>query len=84
MATVVNVNELQKRFNTLGWTSGITVVEVLNALAAAAVPATDLVAYLDALIASPSGLNDAAIQGCPANVATGITGYFASKTLTVT
>lgn len=78
MATVVNTGALRSRLQTLGWQP---VNDILAAILSASIPASEIVAYLDALIASPAGLNDQAITGCPAAVATQITTFLRNHNL---
>ena len=72
MSTVVNLKEFDKRFSTLGW--AISDVNVRDFLTNhPSIGAAEVVAYLDALIAAPTGLNDQTIAGCPAADATVLT-----------
>jgi hypothetical protein len=82
MASVVNVPEIQKRFASLGWTS-LSISEVLEGLRAASVASTELIAYLDSLIATPAGDDDQAIAGCPVASANKITAFLKSKNVVV-
>ena len=61
MATVASLNEIGKKFKTLGW--DLPVADVPNWLAAQSIPAADLVAYLDAAIAAPAGWSDGSPNG---------------------
>ena len=61
MATVASLNEIGKKFKTLGW--DLPVADVPNWLAAQNIPAADLIAYLDAAIAAPSGWSDGTVNG---------------------
>lgn len=83
MATVVNVNEISKRFQTLGW-ADLSRAEVLGWMKDNAVSGPEMVAYLDAAVASPAGFNDQTIAGCSAAQATKITGALKSKSAVVT
>jgi L-ribulose-5-phosphate 3-epimerase UlaE len=65
VAIVVSVNEIRKRLETLGWTN-LSATDVVDAIAKAGVSAASLVAYLDAVIASPAGCDDQQIAGCAA------------------
>jgi hypothetical protein len=78
MATIVSITEVLKRFQQLGWSS-LSSSEVADFLRVNSVPSTSLISYLDALIATPSGLNDQTIAGCPAADATKITGALKAK-----
>jgi hypothetical protein len=49
-----------------------------------AVSGPEMVAYLDAAVASPAGFNDQTIAGCSAAQATKITGALKSKSAVVT
>lgn len=72
MATVVNIAELARRFQELGWTN-LNISDTVNALATGNVPAGEFMAYLSAVLANPSGFDDQAIAGCTAANATKIT-----------
>jgi hypothetical protein len=77
MATVVNITEFSKRFEILGWS--INLIELIEGLGKVNIPAAAAIAYLDALIASPNGLDDQTIADCPAATATKLTIYFKGK-----
>lgn len=62
MATVVSLNEIGKKFKALGW-NNIPLADIPNWLAAQSIPATDLVAYLDAAILAPGGWSDTGTNG---------------------
>jgi len=67
MATVINIGEITKRFQALGWTN-LNVADTVNALSSGNIPAGDFMAYLDAVLANPDGLDDQGLTGCtPAN-----------------
>jgi hypothetical protein len=72
MATVVNIAEITRRFQELGWTN-LNVADTVNALAGGNIPAGEFMKYLDAVLASPGGFDDQAIVGCAATNATKIT-----------
>lgn len=74
MASVVNISTIGSKMIQLGWTS-IQVSDVVAGLASAGIPASEFCAYLEALIATPEGMNDQAIAGCPGADATKITNY---------
>jgi hypothetical protein len=79
LATVINTCELSKRFTVLGWDGMINLSELIEGMRNNNISAVAALAYLDALVATPTGLDDQAITGCPAATATKITTYFKSK-----
>jgi hypothetical protein len=79
MATIVNTNEFSKRFVTLGWDQQINLSELIEGMKSNNISASAVIAYLDALIATPIGLNDQTIIGCSAATATKITTYLVGK-----
>lgn len=78
MATVVNIPAIQERFVTLGWTN-VSIADVVSGLASAAIAAVELIAYLDALIAAPAGVNDQTIAGCLPADGSKITNYLKAR-----
>lgn len=78
MATVVNVTEISKRFEVLGWVN-ISAADVVDALVKNSIPAAQFIAYLDVVVATPAGFDDQTIAGCPAANATKITAALKSR-----
>lgn len=78
MATVVSVNAILTRLQALGWTA-VQISDVVEGLAAANIPAAQLIAYLTAAQASPDGFNDQTISGVPGAVASEITGFLQQR-----
>jgi hypothetical protein len=74
----VNANEFLKRFNSLGWQNGN---DLAQQIANAGLPAPVVLAYLDALIVSPAGLNDQTIAGVSPAQGSAITNFLKNKTL---
>lgn len=72
MATVVNIGEIAKRFQALGWTN-LNIPDTVNALSSGNVPAGEFMKYLDAVLANPDGFDDQALVGCTPVNATKIT-----------
>lgn len=81
MSTVVNAAEFLHRFATLSWQNPN---DLLVAVEGAGIPAAVVIAYLDALIATPASLNDQTITGVTAAQGTAITSFLKSKQLVAT
>ena len=61
MSTVVNSADILGIFDQLGWKQNQQ--DLLQAVFNATIPAAVIVAYLNALIQTPGGMNDQAITG---------------------
>jgi len=72
MAIVVNVSEISKRFQTLGWEKQVPLADIQDVLVKQNISGTQFLAYLDALIATPNACDDNSIASCPAATATKI------------
>lgn len=81
MSTVVNDKVFLDAFATLGWGNPN---DLLAKIASAGLPAAVILAYLNALIATPSGLNDQNIAGVSAAQGTAITNFLKTAGLVVT
>lgn len=80
MATVVTSSELASLLEQLGW--GNNVNDLVQAiLSNGAIPTAVIATYLQALLASPAGLDDQAIPGVTPQQGTGITNFLANKHL---
>lgn len=79
MSGVVNSSAFLTRFATLGWTT--STADLLQAIGSSGIPAVVIAAYLDALIATPTGLNDQTIAGVTAVQGSAITNFLKSKGL---
>ena len=78
MATVINVATIKPLIDQLGW-GQLNVAEALGSIKEAGIPPVAVLAYLNALVASPTGLDDQTITGCDPAVATQITVYLTQK-----
>lgn len=79
---VVNVYALAAKFQDAGW-NNLSAAEVVSWLRDNGVTGAELVAYIDALIDSPYGLDDQNIAGCSAAKASKITAALKSKGMLV-
>lgn len=79
MSTVVNSQAFSDVFTKLGWVNNQS--DLLSAALSAGLPAEVILAYLDALAASPTGLNDQTITGVTAAQGTAITTFLKARAL---
>lgn len=79
MAVVVNVQKFREKFAALGW-DNVSADGIAQKLIDNNVTAPQLIAYLNALITTPEGLDDATIgPACPPAVATKLTNFFKTQ-----
>jgi hypothetical protein len=83
MAIVVSATVLERKFRELEWGGNLSPEVILAWLTQNSVTGAEFVAYLNALLANPDGVDDQAIGSCPAAKASKITGVLASKKLVV-
>lgn len=81
MATVINDKVFLDLFASLGFTNGN---DLLQRVGNAGIPASVIYTYLQALQASPSGLNDQTISGVTPTQGTQITTFLKNQGLVVT
>lgn len=79
MSTVVTSTELATLFQQLGWTASQN--DLVQAALTAGIPAHVIVLYLQALAASPGGMDDQSIAGVTPAQGTQITTFLKSKGL---
>jgi hypothetical protein len=82
MAQVVNITEIANRFKQLGW-ENLSSSDVADWIKQNNVSGAELIAYLDAVIATPAACNDATITGCTTAQATKITNALKAKGVVV-
>jgi hypothetical protein len=80
MTIVINVAAIVPKIKTLGW-ENVNLIEAMSELTKANVPGPAVIAYLDALIANETGMDDTTITGCDSATAAKITGWLREKGL---
>lgn len=79
MSVVVNSGSLLDLFAELGWTSGVN--DLVQAVLKSEIPAAVIAAYLAALIANPTTLDDSAIAGVTEKEGAEITAFLEGQGL---
>lgn len=78
MAKVVNVNELRKLFVNLGW-DNLPVSEVSDWIHTAGIDPVGFLAYCQAILDNPAGLDDATVTALPTGQEPYVKEYLQSK-----
>ena len=79
MSVVVNSGVALDLFKQLNWT--VAPNDLLQAALGSGIPAAEIVAYLQALVANQDGMDDTTITGCPADAAAKITAFLHARNL---